>query len=215
MADSRYLAVAAIIVVFMLVTVGHVAHYAGSFEDGGWTFLGWPYAIGVDAAIVVCAWLTRWKSTRVFAWVGYFAFVAASGAMNAAAIKPWLQPWPEWLFAWVYSLFPTAAIGLLGFLAGAAEVVAERSHKRGALAAIVSRISVRMAQPAPLSAPLSAPLGRRANMTDVSAIVASMNGNRAQLTTSELRGLLAGQGFDESPESTLRHWVKLAQGGKL
>lgn len=130
--DTRWLAVGAIIGVFMLVTVGHVAAYAGSFEADGWAWLGLPYALAVDAAIVVCAWMTRWKTTRTWAMFGYAAFVLASGAMNAAAVKPWAQPWPyEFFAAWTYALFPTAAIGLLGFLARQAEVVAEHGKKRG------------------------------------------------------------------------------------
>jgi hypothetical protein len=129
--DTRWLAVATVIAVFMAVTVGHVAHYAGSFEDPGFRWLGVPYALAVDAAIVLCAWMTRWKTTRGWAMFGYFLFVAASGAMNAAAVRPWARAWPDWAFAWVYALFPTAAIGLLGFLARKAEEVAEHGKKRG------------------------------------------------------------------------------------
>lgn len=129
--DTRWLAVATVIAVFMAVTVGHVANYAGGFEAGGWSWLGWPYALAVDAAIVLCAWMTRWKTTRAWAWAGYFAFVAASGAMNAAAVRPWALPWPDRAFAWVYALFPTGAIGLLGFLARKAEEVAEHGKRRG------------------------------------------------------------------------------------
>jgi hypothetical protein len=136
--DLRYLAVILVIGTFMAVTVGHVANYAGSFESAGWQLLGWPYALAVDAAIVICAWLTRWKTTRTWAWIGYFAFVLASGAMNAAAIKPWTEPGIEAVFAWIYALFPTAAIGLLGFLARNAEAVAERSKPRGTLAKLAA-----------------------------------------------------------------------------
>ena len=139
MTDIRYLAVALVIGTFMLVTIGHVANYAGSFEVNGWWWLGWPYAIGVDLAIVVCAWLTRWQRTRAWAWLGYFSFVIVSGLMNAAAIQPWLEPWPDWLFAWIYSLFPTTAIGLLGFLARQAEQVAERGKRRGKIQAVYTQ----------------------------------------------------------------------------
>jgi len=138
MSDIRYLAVAVVIGTFMLVTIGHVANYAGSFEANGWWWLGWPYAVGVDLAIVICAWLTRWQRTQAWAWSGYFSFVIVSGLMNAAAIEPWLEPWPDWLFAWIYSLFPTAAIGLLGFLARQAEQVAERGKPRGIIAKALS-----------------------------------------------------------------------------
>lgn len=154
MLDLRYLAVALVIVVFMAVTVGHVANYAGSFESSGWQWLGWPYALAVDAAIVICAWLTRWKTTRTWAWAGYFAFVAASGAMNAAAVQPWARSWPEWVFAWIYALFPTAAIGLLGFLARQAEAVSEISKPRGILARLTAVLSVQKdGRPEPATIP--------------------------------------------------------------
>jgi len=109
----------------MAVTVAHVASYAGSFEPDGWRWVGWFYALAVDASIAVCAWLTRWKTTRVMAWVGFFAFTVASGALNIAQVRPWDFE----LFTWIYALFPTAAIALLGFLARDAELLAERSEK--------------------------------------------------------------------------------------
>lgn len=108
---------------FMIVTVGHVAGYTGSFEQSGSEWLGWPYAIAVDASIAMCAYLTRWATTRRWAWIGYFAFVTASGALNVAYIDP--QVWGEW----IYALFPTGAIALLGFLARDVELLAERSSR--------------------------------------------------------------------------------------
>jgi len=150
MLDVRYLAVALVIGTFMSVTVGHVANYAGSFEANGWWWLGWPYAIAVDLAIVICAWLTRWKSTRLLAWTGYITFALASGAMNAAAIKPWTQvSIVESVFAWVYALFPTAAIVLLGLLARDTEKVAEISKARGILAQMSKKIATRVASASP------------------------------------------------------------------
>ena len=111
MTDLRRTSTLAIIATFMLVTVAHVAAYASSFEPpGAGVLLGWPYAMAVEASIVVSAYFTRWKTTRLWAWVGYFAFVVASGIMNVGYIQPHDFP------AWVYALFPTAAISLLGFL---------------------------------------------------------------------------------------------------
>jgi len=137
---KRQHAAYAIIGLLMAVTVGHVAAFTGSMEQGGWMVLGWPYALAVDLAIATCAWFTRWKTTRVWAWAGYFAFTAASGALNVAAVRPWSQvlPWA----AWIYALFPTFAIALLGFLARDAELLAERSKR-----------SKHRAEPAPPPAP--------------------------------------------------------------
>jgi hypothetical protein len=108
--DNRRKSLVAIIVAFMIVTVPHVAIYAGSFEPPGSFWLGWPYSLAVEASIIVCAYFTKWQTTRVIAWVGYFVFVIASGIMNVGYIQPLTFP------AWTYALFPTAAISLLGLL---------------------------------------------------------------------------------------------------
>ena len=123
--DRRQGAAYAVIGVFMMVTVGHVAAYCGSMEPQGWAWLGWPYALAVDGSIAVCAWLTRWETTKSWAWVGYFAFTAASGALNVAQVRPWAQE--AALGAWVYAFFPTLAIALLGFLARDASKFRKRS----------------------------------------------------------------------------------------
>jgi len=226
-----------VVLAFMVVTVFHVQGYASSFEPEGRAWLATSYAVAVDASIVACALLTRYKLTRGWAWAGYFIFTAASGLMNAAAVQP------ATLYAWVYALFPTVSIGLLGFLARQTDALVEAERKARAEAAKVARedaearaeerrlreqrnaarraarAAQRNAQDAQSLAqslaPLSAQKGRRANMTDVSAIVANMNGNGRNVTASELREKLAAAGFDESPESTLRHWARLAQGGRL
>lgn len=223
MTDRRTLAVAAIIATFMAVTVGHVAHYAGGFEDPGWAWLGWFYALAVDAAIVVCAWLTRWTTTRRWAWLGYFAFVAASGAMNAAAIKPWLEPGIEAIFAWIYSLFPTAAIGLLGFLARQAEAVAQHGRRRGAWAALSTRITAAIAgepgagaggtAPAPpqiaqVAQPEPQPV---ATIADFRRIFAGMNGDRPQGTdfgAADAAELVQGAGLALPSRRTLQAWAQ-------
>ncbi len=127
--DKRPLISYAAIVVFMAVTVAHVASYAGSFEPEGWQAVGWFYALAVDASIAICAWLTRWKTTRVMAWVGFFSFTVMSGLLNVSHVKPWQYGGWEAIGAWAYALFPTAAIALLGFLARDAELLAERSEK--------------------------------------------------------------------------------------
>ena len=133
----------------MAVTVAHVASYAGSFEPDGWRWVGWFYALAVDASIAVCAWLTRWKTTRVMAWVGFFAFTVASGALNIAQVRPWDFE----LFTWIYALFPTAAIALLGFLARDAEELAtiseaSRKGREKAKAKRVAELAASQVQPA-------------------------------------------------------------------
>lgn len=108
--DNRRKSLLLIIFTFMIVTVPHVAIYAGGFEHPSSFWLGWPYSLAVEASIIVCAYFTKWQTTKLWAWVGYFGFVAASGIMNVGYIQPETFP------AWTYALFPTAAISLLGFL---------------------------------------------------------------------------------------------------
>lgn len=108
--DNRRKSLIAIIVTFMIVTVPHVAIYASSFEPPVSFWLGWPYSLAVEASIIVCAYFTKWQTTKVISWVGYFGFVIASGIMNVGYIQPLTIP------AWTYALFPTAAISLLGLL---------------------------------------------------------------------------------------------------
>lgn len=108
--DNRRRSLLIIIFLLMVVTVPHVAIYAGSFEPSGSSWLGWPYSLAVEASVIICAYFTKWQTTRLWAWVGYFGFVVASGIMNVGYIQPDTFP------AWTYALFPTAAISLLGFL---------------------------------------------------------------------------------------------------
>ena len=109
--DNRKKAIWTIIGLFMIVTTFHVAFYAASFEKEGGTALSWPYALGVDLAIIVCSYFTRWQITKAPAWTGYFVFTLMSGAMNIGWIKP------GWDIAAIsYAVFPTVAIALLGWL---------------------------------------------------------------------------------------------------
>lgn len=108
--DNRRKSLIAIIVTFMVVTIPHIAIYASSFEPALSTILGLPYALAVEASIIICAYFTKWQTTKLWAWIGYFVFVFASGVMNVGYIEPTTFP------AWIYATFPTIAIALLGFL---------------------------------------------------------------------------------------------------
>jgi hypothetical protein len=128
--DSRQIIPFVVIGLFMAVTIGHVAEYAGSFESDRWWILGIFYALAVDASIVVCSWFTRWTTTSLWAWIGYFAFTVASGGLNVAQVQPWTQENAGLqIGAWIYALFPTGSIALLGFLARDAKLLVERSNR--------------------------------------------------------------------------------------
>lgn len=126
--DRRRIPPALVIGLFMAVTVGHVAGYVAQFEHTGSEWLGWPYALAVDLAIVVCSYFTAWATTRAWAWVGYGAFVAASGIMNVAYVAPWQRP--DWWAAWVFALFPTAAVALAGLLYRRVDQLAGNAERR-------------------------------------------------------------------------------------
>ena len=195
--DKRQVAAYAVIIAFMIVTVGHVASYTGSFEAGGWRFLGWFYAFGVDASIIVCAWLTRWKTTERWAWVGYVSFVVASGALNVAQVAP------ASLGAWVYATFPTAAQALLGFLArdagGFRSPSRDTDEEKRKLRAEVKRLGVELAQKRKLTAP---------NFEQFAQVYAGLDGQRAGLKPSGANVALAQAGFAPISEGTARGWLR-------
>ena len=109
----------------MIVTIAHVGVYAGQFEPegGGGKLLGLLYAIAVEASVAVCAYFTAWATTRKWAWAGFIGFTLASGVMNWGYIEPTSFP------AWVYALFPTAAIALLGFLFRQVDVLTKHGQR--------------------------------------------------------------------------------------
>jgi hypothetical protein len=122
--DKRRIPILLVIGFFMLVTVSHIALYAGSFEPDGLSGFGWPYALAVEVSIIICAYFTKWQTTQRPAWLGYFAFVMASGVMNVGFIQPESVP------AWTYALFPTAAISLLGFLYRQIDTLVKPAERR-------------------------------------------------------------------------------------
>jgi len=187
-----------VIALLMAVTVGHAASYAGSFEPVGWGWLGWAYAIAVDLAIAVCAYYTRWATTRRWATTGYISFVVASGALNVAH----LQPWTHNLGAWVYALFPTGAQALLGFLARDAGKLTKRrevSESEGELRKQNRELRQQnreLAQARAMKEPARA---------DYEKICASLNGN-TPTNAREVNKLLQDHGFYARPDSTALSW---------
>ena len=208
--DRRQAAAYGVVVAFMAVTVGHVATYTGSFESGNWRLLGWCYALGVDASILVCAWLTRWKTTARWAWIGYVSFVLASGALNVAQVAPTSAG------AWVYALFPTAAQALLGFLArdagsfrtGSRDADQEKRELRAEVKSIRAELAqarAELAQPPELTAP---------DFGIFAQVYAGLDGKQAELKPSGANIELVRAGFAPVSESTVRGWLgKMRENG--
>ncbi len=202
--DRRQAAAYGVIALFMAVTVGHVANYAGSFEPDGWAGLGWLYAIAVDGAIAVCAWLTLWKTTRTWAWAGYILAVVASGLLNVAQVQPWTRDFG----AWVYAIFPTVAQALLGFLARDAGTFTKSrsSDERVArLGAELKQAKGELAQARADSA--QSHQLKRAKKTDFDKIRAGLNGD-APDGPRGVNDLLNECGYYAVPDSTARNWAK-------
>ena len=189
--DRRQLAAYAVILFFMAVTVGHVANYAASFESDGWRALGLFYALAIDASIIVCAWLTRWKTTGRWAWIGYLLSVLASGLMNVAQVRPWSREW----FAWVYAVFPTVAQSLLGFLArDAGQFTKSRSSNDEV---VQLRAKVRELEKGRTM--------KEPTRADYLELCAGLNGNMPTNARS-VNKLLQDHGYYARPDATARSW---------
>lgn len=126
--DSRRLYPLLTIALFIAVTITHEATYASSFEQAGFRFIGWPYAIAINISILVTEFFLQWKTTRRWAWIGFGISTIGSGMMNVAYVQPWLRA--DAFFAWVYALLPTAIIVVLGFLSSGAGSLASRQEAR-------------------------------------------------------------------------------------
>jgi len=187
-----------VITLLMAVTVGHAANYAGSFEPDGWQWLGWAYAIAADLAIAMCAYYTRWATTRRWASVGYIAFICASGALNVAHIEPWMHG----AGAWVYALFPTVAQALLGFLARDAGKLTKRRETSDAENKLRAELKELRRENKELAQSRTM---KEADRADYERLVRGMNGN-TPTDAREVNKLLQDNGYYARPDATARSW---------
>ncbi len=204
--DRRQASAYAIIALFALVTVSHVANYTGSFEPSGWNWLGWLYALAVEGTIAVCAWLTLWKTTRTWAWAGYILAVIASGLLNVAQVQPWSRDFG----AWVYAVFPTVAQALLGFLARDAGTFTKRRDNdavTGGLRAELKQTKRELAQVIETAA--QSRTLKRAKKADFVNLCAGLNGS-APDTRQAVNDLLNEHGYYAVADSTARTWIPVA-----
>jgi len=212
--DRRQIALTAVIVLFMAVTVGHVAAYTGSFEPPGWAWLGIVYAVGVDLGIGVCAWLTRWKTTRGWAVFGYAILTFMDGTFNVGHVRPWEHDAP--LSAWMYSLLPTAIQAILGMLARQLSKMLGNSAKVNAFGALASAIGRRFGVELPQEAEASAQparneRNRRATIDDWRAIYAQLNGDRRSLDADGVKALVLGADLAPPSRRTMQAWAREAR----
>jgi hypothetical protein len=104
---------------FLAITLARVAGF--SSEKMGAGVLGWAFAAGLGLAVAVSSYWTRTATTRKQAVVALVFFILVDAFFNAA--ETWLsadtsEPLVR-IGAIVYGVFPTAAVALLGWLAGA------------------------------------------------------------------------------------------------
>jgi hypothetical protein len=128
--DTRRVWPLLVIVLIVSVTITHEATYAGSFESDGYQFIGWPYALAINLAIIIGEYFIQWKSARIAAWATFIIATVGSGALNIAYVRPWEYSGFDALFAWVYALLPTVIIVCLGLLASRVAKIARTQEAR-------------------------------------------------------------------------------------
>lgn len=128
--DTRRVYPLLVILLIVLVTITHEATYAGSFESNGYEFIGWPYALAINLAIIVGEYFMQWKAARIAAWATFFLATFGSGALNIAYVRPWEYTGFDAAFAWVYALLPTIIIVCLGLLSSRVGKLARSQETR-------------------------------------------------------------------------------------
>jgi len=128
--DARRIPPLLVILIIVSVTITHEATYAGSFETNGFQFIGWPYAIAINLAIIIGEYFIQWKSSRIAAWATFIIATLGSGALNIAYIKPWEYSGFDAVFASIYSLLPTIIIVCLGLLSSRVGKIAKTQEAR-------------------------------------------------------------------------------------
>jgi len=128
--DTRRVWPLLVILIIVSVTIVHEATYAGSFEAPGYEFIGWPYALAINLAIIVGEYFIQWKSARIAAWATFIIATLGSGALNIAYVRPWEYSGFDAFFSWIYALLPTIIIVCLGLLASNVAKIAKTQEAR-------------------------------------------------------------------------------------
>jgi len=110
--------------VFIAITLTRVASLAANTLGAGW--LGWAFAVGLGVGVLVFAyWLkSNGVGIRPAALTSLVIFVVADGLFNGAEVYRHMVAAGTWsdpllrLAGIVYALFPTVAVGLLGWMIG-------------------------------------------------------------------------------------------------
>jgi len=110
--------------VFIAITLTRVASLAANTLGAGW--LGWAFAVGLGVGVLVFAyWLkSNGVGIRSAALTSLVIFIVADGLFNSAEVYRHMVAAGTWgdpllrLAGVVYALFPTLAVGLLGWLIG-------------------------------------------------------------------------------------------------
>jgi hypothetical protein len=218
--DKRRLVVIAVIAAFMVVPIAHVAAYTGSLERDGWQWVGWFYAVGVDASIAVCAWFTRWQTTRRPSVFGYVLFSLMDGAFNIGYIQPWEKDTP--VAAWAYAILPTAAVIVLGWLIRDVGKFSKRKDTADAetarLRASLKETRAELTQAHTETEQTRAELAQKRTLRDTSfddfvQLYAGDGATLREMAPSDGNLALVRAGFAPIAESTWRNWRDKAQKG--
>lgn len=105
--------------VFLSITLARVAAFAANQMQAG--VLGWLFAAGLGVAVYASSYWTRTAITRKAAGVALVFFIGIDAYFNFADVWLAVDTTNQLVAAGavLYGLFPTVAVGLLGWLSGA------------------------------------------------------------------------------------------------
>ena len=217
----------AVVALFSAVTLGHESQFIGSFETSAWRWLGLPFAAGIDVAVFISIYFTRWETTKRVAWGSYIVFALASGALNMAQVlgtaieqqrfgNGWLADLGIGAGVIAVALFPAAAQTVMGFLTREADRL---PAAKGGIGAFIASFFDAAAETATDSAPSSqrdATIKSNSrddapSKSDFAAWIASHNGGRAAVTRQGALEWAAVAGLDvrdKSQRDKVSRWCR-------
>ena len=108
-----------LVAAFLAITLARVAQFTAHHMQAG--VLGWLFAAGLGVAVYTASYWTRTAITRKAAGVALVFFIGIDAYFNFADVWLAVDTTNQLVAAGavLYGLFPTVAVGLLGWLSGA------------------------------------------------------------------------------------------------
>ncbi len=107
-----------LVAAFLTITLARVAQFTAHHMHAG--VLGWLFAAGLGVAVYTASYWTRTTTTRRAAGVALVFFIGIDAYFNFADVWLAVDTTNQLVAAGavLYGLFPTVAVGLLGWLSG-------------------------------------------------------------------------------------------------